>query len=132
VADLLRAPAGAPTWSPATRTGWNGPYLHVTGATYAVDATRGFTSVYGSDGDPTLMDGWRNPIVLQIPSWSGAGSPDPVDVRHARLVSAGPDGVVQTPTSDAAAAPGTARFPSRSACGDDVVVYLQVADERPR
>lgn len=127
--------------------GWRGPYLHPTGALYAEDATRGFRAEYGPSATglpaaPAIRDGWGRPIVLQIPN-SVLQGPDsrgffrlsfrPIDLAHARLVSAGPDGVIDTPHRDEdALAPATdALFPSRSQCGDDGVLYLRQADLRP-
>ncbi|MCS6851020.1 MAG: prepilin-type N-terminal cleavage/methylation domain-containing protein [Gemmataceae bacterium] len=75
------------------RRGWNGPYVQYTGAIYRDPAVmteaqwvaRGFSNAYGVTGDPTVLDGWGNPIVLQRP----AGAP-------VRLVSAGPNGILET------------------------------------
>lgn len=60
-------------------------------------------SVYGFPGEPALIDPWGNPYVLQIPpaqAFSPAGAtnvPDVVRFRYARIVSAGPDGILRTP-----------------------------------
>ena len=51
------------------------------------------------------------------------GALDGLERAHGRLVSAGPNGVLETPPD--------ALAPGRSACGDDVVSYLRMADPRP-
>lgn len=128
--DLFRRPADQPPWVPALKRGWNGPYLRPGGATYGTDEARGLSSIYAAEHDPVVLDGWGRPVVLQIPNWDGTGKPDAVDLLHARLVSGGPDGTIQTPRTDAMAS-GAADFPTRQECGDDLVLYLQVADGRP-
>jgi prepilin-type N-terminal cleavage/methylation domain-containing protein len=139
--DLRRLPAtltevfvqGAqPPFDPVTALGWRGPYVRTSGATYALLPLQGFTTVYGAAGDPAVLDAWGRPVVIQVPDADGDGVPTEADRRHARLLSAGPDGTIQTPRTDAAAVPpGTAAFPLRSQCADDVVLYLAVADGRP-
>ena len=59
-------------------------------------------SVYGFPGEPAPIDPWGNPYVLQIPppqAFPGANTnvADEVRFRYARVVSAGPDGVLETP-----------------------------------
>lgn len=60
--------ASAPSFSYTTNLGWNGPYLTAGISVYpglnANAASNGFTSTYGSAGDPTVLDGWGNPIVI--------------------------------------------------------------------
>lgn len=83
-------------------TRWNGPYLHRSayypaptepGPSGKTAAERGFTSHYAAAGDPTVLDAWGNPVVL-LASANGSA---------ARLVSAGPNGVLET-SPDAAGA----------------------------
>lgn len=133
LADLLRPPAFAPAFDLATGIGWRGPYLGPATATYVVDPANGFVAAYGANGDPAVLDAWGRPLVLQIPDPAGMGVPTAADRRHARLVSAGPDGVLRTPRTDAEATPpGTAHYPTRTQCDDDLVLYLQAADVRPQ
>lgn len=60
-------------------------------------------SVYGFPGEAALLDPWGNPYVLQIPpaqafsSVTATNIPDAVRFRYARVVSAGPDGILSTP-----------------------------------
>lgn len=130
--DLFRMPAGAADYLPATGLGWRGPYLVPVTGSYAIDPLKGFTSTYGADGDPAITDTWGAPIVLQLPDPDGDGVLTATDRQHVRLVSAGADGVIQTPLTGAQAlTPGDAYFPSRTQCQDDLVLYVRVADQRP-
>jgi type II secretory pathway pseudopilin PulG len=132
VADLLRQPTAAPDYDPASQTGWNGPYVRVPLARYVVgpSGTPGaedhvdasFTSDYGATGDLAVHDAYGRPIVLQVPDADGDGAYSDAERRHARLVSAGPDGVIDTPRDVV--------FPALSQCGDDVVLYVTAADQR--
>jgi hypothetical protein len=70
--------------------------------------------------DATVIDGWGRPIVIQRYT---AGVNAEERSLFTRLVSAGPDGVINTPTDVAA--------PSKAVCGDDIVLYLRIADQRP-
>jgi len=60
-------------------------------------------SVYGFPGEPAVLDPWGNPYVLQIPPPQAFGEggvtnvADEVRFRFARIVSAGPDGRLDTP-----------------------------------
>jgi prepilin-type N-terminal cleavage/methylation domain-containing protein len=113
LASLYNAPAGSAAYDPVTHFGWHGPYLNPTAGTYKVNIADGFTADYGATGDPTPVDAWNHPIVIQIPS---------SDPTYARLVSAGQDGIIQTPLNylDANGKP----YPPKSMRGDDVVLFL--------
>ena len=122
-------------WNPESERGWHGPYIrHATGSfpcaedvRFKGDATfqaRGFfpdvsglrlprdfldrvdgCSVYGFPGEPSVLDPWGNPYVLQVPPpqafpdrfGANTNLPDEVRFRYARVVSAGPDGRLDTP-----------------------------------
>ena len=122
-------------WNPDAQKGWRGPYLRGSIASFPKkramrfpgDETyekRGFwprldnlrlpdefltekdgASIYGFPGEPTILDPWGNPYVLQIPppqafdDGNGGNSNLLPRVRfeYARVVSAGPDGRLQTP-----------------------------------
>ena len=104
IADLFvntNMPPALQSFNPVTRLGWRGPYLVPSGTVYSNN------DVYGAPGDPAVPDAWGHPIVLQIPDW-----------QHARLVSAGPNGVLDTPPADSSAA-------SRN---DDLILFLFVPD----
>lgn len=112
---------------------WQGPYLSHTGARYTVTDTDGtgdgFTSRYGLDDDPAVLDAWGRPIVLQVADESATDLPTDLgefteaQIRrlHARLVSAGPDGRIETPTD--------VLMPTAADRGDDLVLFLFRHDE---
>lgn len=100
IAELFVPRVGWPTdFDPNTRLGWRGPYVMDSGARDGAN-------------DPAILDGWGRPIVIQAPS-----------ALTIRLVSAGADGILDTP-------PATA-MPTLAACGDDLVLFLRTADTRP-
>ncbi|MFN4259453.1 MAG: hypothetical protein ACK4RK_09140 [Gemmataceae bacterium] len=113
---LFSPPSGVANYDPIYRRGWNGPYLQHSGGQYLVVGS--FTATFGLNGDPTVLDGWGHPIVLQQPTVGNAAEQS----LYTRLISAGPDGVIQTPANQLA--------PARSSCGDDLVLYLRIADPR--
>lgn len=102
-------------YDPVYRRGWRGPYLvHQQNATYTIDSSLGFTNLYGETGDPTVLDGWGRPLVIQHPGEVTAGLED------VRIVSAGPDGVLNIP-------PATlSRDLTTTDIGDDLWVTLEV------
>lgn len=128
-------------FDPATALGWNGPYIATSTGSYTIDDDLNdpenpkFRAVYGDNDDPACLDGWGKPIVVQIPNISELTlSASESDQKHVRLVSAGPDGQIQTPLYDVEVDPATtlgAKFPTKDQCGDDLVLYLRVADLRP-
>jgi type II secretory pathway pseudopilin PulG len=111
---------------------WQGPYTMHQGAEYRVDAAANFTTDYGEDGDPTVLDAWGHPVVLQWPTEVPDGMTGDDDAiarvqrQHARLVSAGEDGILDTPPDvlmpDASSDAATGR-------NDDVIVFLFRHDE---
>lgn len=138
-----------PGYTPELRQGWRGPYLKGgKGAANADPARvglfpasgdkrfpgdlsfleRGFyttptVSPYGKVDDPTLSDPWGNPVVLQFPN-SSLVSGRAKRFEYSRVVSAGPDGILQTPDD---------QFAGRdqegvSARGDDLVLFLSRSD----
>ena len=106
----------------------------------------GERSPYGFAGEPAIGDPWGNPFVLQVPppeafeTDDGEPVPPRLRFRYARVVSAGPDGVLSTPCFGEAGPTGwnaDARRASRlagrgesgaSARGDDLVLFLERAD----
>ena len=106
-------------------------------------------SIYGFPGEPAVLDPWGHPYVLQIPPpqafpdrfGSNTNLPDEVRFRYARVVSAGPDGRLDTPCFTANATnrwatswnertrrlcrqAGLIDGNDRSARGDDLVLFL--------
>ncbi len=80
-----------------------GFFPEVAGLRLPEEFSRNDVSVYGFPGECALIDPWGNPYVLQIPPAQAFSSvtttnvPDVVRFRYARVVSAGPDGVLSTP-----------------------------------
>ena len=106
---------------------WNGPYMQDKGDRYTAGAGAGFTSLYGSNvatpfssgPDQAVHDAWGNPIVIQSPQLVFDANDQSKDM-NARLVSAGPDGVIDTPAD--------VFEPSMAQRGDDFVIFLFMAD----
>lgn len=122
--DGVARPSAFTSWDEAHSRGWRGPYLRGVAGVFPsrADATgRGFfpdvshlyvpdhfanhreVSIYGFPGEPALLDPWGNPYVLQIPppqAFTNANmssvSPE-TRFSYARIVSAGPDGKLDTP-----------------------------------
>ena len=117
LADLFVRPPSIPAFDPLAGKGWNGPYVSPASGTYSVVDASGFTTAYGAAGSPAWVDGWKHAVVLQLPTTPGLGKKALED--RARLVSAGPDGSIQT-------SPGTdAPNPlDPLQVGDDLVLYL--------
>lgn len=106
-------------YNPAIKLGWRGPYFQGTGATYPlVDTGKGFTSAYlptgGTKTYPVLLDGWGNPLVVQGPFASAVWST--AEVKRTRIVSAGPNGKLETSTLPA--------YYDSPAVSDDIIVYI--------
>lgn len=110
-------------------------------------------SIYGFPGEPAIIDPWGNPYVLQVPppqaffevGGSNTNLPDEIRFRYARVVSAGPDGRLDSPcfgsnatnwwaTSWSARQRRLARQAGRidaddtSERGDDIVFFLMRND----
>lgn len=125
LADLFRLPADVATFDPARGSGWRGPYVRAPYATFEAVPALGIAAVYGTSGDPAVKDAWGGTIVLQIPDPDADGAFSDEDHRHARIVAPGPDGILETPREGS-----FAYYPPVSACGDDLVLYVRVADLR--
>jgi type II secretory pathway pseudopilin PulG len=105
------------TYNPAYRLGWRGPYVVPNNAAvYTINTAGGFLEQYGENGDPAVMDGWGDPIVIQNPGLTSDGGQD------VRLVSAGPNGIVNIdPTISTAAL-----LANPSLAGDDIWISFEV------
>ena len=130
--DLFSPPAFLPSaydaFDPETALGWRGPYVQA--PTGVFDDHGGAFAGYGVEGQPTLIDGWGRPIVIQVPDVA-AGETDE-ELLHIRIVSAGDDGVLQTPTDELMPqGPQTADGVNPNQRGDDIVMFLRVTDTQP-
>ena len=150
-------------WDASRGRGWRGPYVRVAVGEFPsggdgfrppvgglrlpddiLDGKDG-CSVYGFPGEPAVMDPWGNPYVLQIPPAQAfppaeTNVTDEARFAYARLVSAGPDGRLDTPCFalrrgdgwDVGWTPRTRRLARQagrfgddvSARGDDLVLFL--------
>lgn len=103
---------------------------------YRKNGARPGDSPYGIPGECALADPWGNPYLVQVPApaaFPPEDRPPPGRLdkafarrrwRYARLVSAGPDGILDTPRDLCA---GRAAH-SLAARGDDLVLFLNRAD----
>jgi len=106
-------------------------------------------SAYGFPGEPAVIDPWGNPYVLQIPpaqAFRGVTNvSDEVRFSYARVVSAGPNGLLETPcysenatnrlgttwnerTRRLVRQAGLIDSDDRSTRGDDLVLFLTRGD----
>ena len=149
IGNLLEAPTNLPTgtnYDRLARRGWRGPYLQnvrlvdntnetlrglfpapddrrwETDATFAERRFHPADFDYGTTNDPALADPWGNPIVLQMPTNE---LDDAEMLRYARVVSAGPDGRLDTPLDKLA---GLTTGGGATNRGDDLVLFLHRAD----
>lgn len=104
-----------------------------------VQGLSGSLYAYGFPGERAAGDPWGNPYVLQIPPPEAfASTSEEQRFRYARLVSAGPDGVLQTPCFTGGALDAEARRTLRlagrladgtaAARGDDIVLFIDRSD----
>ncbi len=104
-------------YDPVNRIGWRGPYLFPTGK-----------NVFG---EPTVVDGWGNELQLQV-DFNENGEVDPTESKYIRVVSAGPNGQIETPADSGNMKPGKdeSRELTIDECGDDLVMFIQIPDSR--
>lgn len=106
-------------------------------------------SAYGFPGEPAVIDPWGNPYVLQIPPVQAFRSvtniSDELRFEYARVVSAGPNGILETPcysenatnrlgttwserTMRLVRQAGLIDMDDRSSRGDDLVMFFTRGD----
>ena len=124
--DLLKedAPAhmeeAAPelkNYDPVNKIGWHGPYINATGR--------------NETGEPTIVDGWGNELELQV-DFDQDGIINQTESKFIRVVSAGPNGQIETPDDITNMKPGENEVNelTLSECGDDLVMFLRYPDNR--
>jgi type II secretory pathway pseudopilin PulG len=108
------------TYDPEIGLGWNGPYLESDGGNYIVDAAAGFTTTYGDATQRAVRDAFINrdvdgngvaetgsPFVIQEPTLRALAAASATytigEVREVRIVSAGPNGILEIDESRFAA-----------------------------
>ena len=104
-------------YDPVNNIGWHGPYINPTGR--------------NATGEPTIVDGWGNELELQI-DFDKNGTVDQTESKYIRVVSAGPNGQIETPADVSNMKPGkneTSEL-TLSECGDDMVLFLRFPDNR--
>ncbi|QEG23097.1 prepilin-type N-terminal cleavage/methylation domain-containing protein [Mariniblastus fucicola] len=104
-------------YDPVNRIGWNGPYVLPTGQK--------------ETGEPTVVDGWGNELQIQV-DFDEDGTVNPTECKFIRLVSAGPNGQIETPADVSNMKPGKdeTRELTLAECGDDLVMFLRFPDNR--
>lgn len=105
------------SYDPVNKVGWKGPYIHPTGK--------------NQTGEPTIVDGWGNELELQV-DFDDDGNVNQTESKYIRVVSAGPNGQIETPADIANMKPGKDEITelTLSECGDDLVLFLRFPDNR--
>jgi competence protein ComGC len=104
-------------YDPVNKIGWNGPYIRPTGRS--------------ETGEPTIVDAWGNELELQI-DFDRDGNVNQTESKYIRVVSAGPNGEIETPADLSNMKPGEDEVNelTLSECGDDLVLFLRFPDNR--
>lgn len=105
------------SFNPFFGIGWRGPYLNSTGK--------------NKEGIPTIVDGWGHEFELQV-DFDSDGQIDQEESKYIRVVSAGPNGEIETPSDKLNMKPGNNQDVqlTKQECGDDLVMFLCVPDDR--
>lgn len=105
------------SFNPFFGIGWRGPYLNSTGKNL--------------EGKPTVVDGWGREFIFQL-DFDSDGLVDEEESKYIRVVSAGPNGQIETPGDELNMKPGTNENGqlTKLECGDDLVLFLCVPDDR--
>jgi hypothetical protein len=82
-------------------------------------------------GEPTIVDGWGNELELQV-DFDQDGTINQTESKFIRVVSAGPNGEIETPDDITNMKPGENEVSelTLSECGDDLVMFLRYPDNR--
>lgn len=132
---------GLMSYDATKKVGWRGPYLEFQGVMIPLNVAKGWTARLGGGSYKGPIDGYGNPIVMQLPSnyYVGGvnqGSIDPLSARgvtaqetylytNARLVSAGPDGILQTELNINSLQTYADFQTNSTLVGDDIVYWLR-------
>ncbi len=104
-------------YQPALGIGWQGPYLLPSGV--------------NQQGQPTVVDGWGNEIEIQLEVRPHRTSGRPI-VTGLRIISRGPDGLLQTTSGKVAQAGSKAQWSlENEMTNDDVVVSVPLSSQQP-
>jgi hypothetical protein len=101
-----------------------------------LDPARGFTARLGGGAYRSPVDAWGNPVVVQWPTEIRGNPVSQINARldvdmavfitsNSRLVSAGPDGILQTELNIESLQTFEAFQTNASLAGDDIVMWLQ-------
>ena len=115
--QMIEAAPELQDYDPVNKIGWNGPYVRPTGQ--------------NKTGEPTIVDGWGNELELQV-DFDKDGTINQTESKYIRVVSAGPNGHIETPQDIANMKPGEDEINelTLSECGDDMVLFLRYPDNR--
>ena len=115
--EVVQAAPELQKYDPFLRIGWRGPYLVPTGR--------------AEDGKPTIVDGWGRELQIQV-DFDGDGVVSLEESQYIRIVSAGENGKIETPADKSNMMPGVKADSelTLSECGDDVVLFVSVPDNR--
>ena len=114
---MIEAAPELKEYDPVNKIGWNGPYVRPTGQ--------------DESGEPTIVDGSGNELELQV-DFDKDGTINQTESKYIRVVSAGPNGHIETPQDIANMKPGEDEVNelTLSECGDDMVLFLRFPDNR--
>ena len=116
-------PAATGLFPAATDIGFNGDWTFQRRNFY--DPNTG-AAIYGMAGDRAIADAWGNPIVLLIPADVYGDTSVAKRLLFARLVSAGPNGILDASPTDPCA--GLGSDGKGTARKDDIVIFLNRPD----
>ncbi len=127
-------------FNPVTKIGWRGPYFVQATGKFDFNGRHDDSFIaYGVQDELTLLDAWGNPIIIQVDfdrsgfveptqvDYDGDGFADGNEADFARLISAGPNGRIDTPETMVL----PSQLPTGDPNDDDLVLFLRTADSRP-
>ena len=118
-------------FDPVTKIGWRGPYLK---GSLILDSEGEILRDF--EGNAFLQDAWNNPLTIFVPDTNNDGFMDSSDITYARLASTGEDETLQTEEKNTTKYDPSGTDPltnanlTRADCGDDLVLFFFVGDNR--